>query len=73
MTLAEVKLKIRTILNETGSEDSFSLISVDTVKACLTDRTEDISDYIRTFGSRLDSNCYLWQSKMSVGAGTIAL
>ena len=32
MTLAEVKLKIRTILNETGSEDSFSLISVDTVK-----------------------------------------
>ena len=32
MTLEEVKSKIRTILNETGSEDSFSLISVDTVK-----------------------------------------
>ena len=39
MTLAEVKLKIRTILNETGSEDSFSLISVDTVK---------LDDYIKS-------------------------
>jgi hypothetical protein len=47
-------------------------ISVDTVKSCLTDKTEDISDYIRVFGSRLDSNCSLWQSKMSVATATIA-
>jgi hypothetical protein len=39
-------------------------ISVETVKSCLTDQTEDIADYIRIFGDRLDSNCMLWQSKM---------
>ena len=38
MTLAEVKLKIRGILNETGAEESFTLISVETVK---------LDDYIK--------------------------
>lgn len=46
-------------------------ISISVIKSCLTERTEDISDYIRVFGSRLDSNCYLWQSKMSVAPATI--
>jgi hypothetical protein len=31
----------------------------------LTDTVEDIADYIRVFGDRLDRNCDLWQSKMS--------
>ena len=48
-------------------------ISVDTVKSCLTDKTEDISDYIRVFGDRLDNNCDLWQSKMSVAEDTIVI
>lgn len=39
MTLAEVKLKVRDILNETGAEESFSLISVETVK---------LDDYIKS-------------------------
>jgi hypothetical protein len=66
-------LEIPTNIGQMGLWNGRVFISVEKVKACQTDRTEDISDYIRVFGSRLDSNCYLWQSKMSVGAGTIAL
>ena len=58
MTLAEVKLKIRTILNETGSEDSFSLISVDTVK--LDDYIESvIPDAVRFVTSQNIPDLYL--------------
>ena len=32
MTLSELKLKVRAILNESGEDESFTLISVDTVK-----------------------------------------
>ena len=65
-------LEIPTNIGQMGLWNGHVFISVDKVKECLTDQTEDVSDYIRTFGSRLDSNCYLWQSKMSVLEGTIA-
>jgi len=66
-------LEVPTNIGQMGLWNGRVFISVDTVKSCLTDKTEDISDYIRVFGDRLDNNCSLWQSKMSVGAGTIAL
>ena len=65
-------LEVPTNIGAMGLWNGRVFISVDTVKACLTDKTEDISDYIRTFGSRLDSNCMLWQSKMSEQTATIA-
>ena len=66
-------LEVPTNIGQMGLWNGRVFISVDTVKSCLTDTVADISDYIRVFGDRLDSNCMLWQSKMSVGAGTIAL
>ena len=39
-------------------------MSVGLIKSCLTGETADISEFVRTFGSRLDSNVYLWQSQM---------
>jgi hypothetical protein len=66
-------LEVPTNIGQMGLWNGRVFISVDTVKSCLTDKIEDISDYIRVFGSRLDSNCYLWQSKMSVVPATIAL
>jgi hypothetical protein len=32
------------------------------IKECLTDEVVDLSEFIRTFGSRLDSNFYTWKS-----------
>ena len=64
-------LEIPTNIGQMGLWNGRVFISVDTVKACLSDQTEDIADYVRTFGSRLDSNCSLWQSKMSVAPATI--
>jgi len=61
-------LEVPTNIGAMGLWNGRVFISVDTVKSCLTDRTEDISDYIRVFGSRLDNNCSLWQSKMSVAS-----
>jgi hypothetical protein len=58
-------LEVPTNIGQMGLWNGRVFISVDTVKSCLTDKTADISDYIRTFGSRLDSNCMLWQSKMA--------
>jgi hypothetical protein len=57
-------LEVPTNIGQMGLWNGRVFISVDTVKECLTDKTEDISDYIRVFGDRLDSNCSLWQSKM---------
>lgn len=57
-------LEVPTNIGQMGLWNGRVFISVDTVKSCLIDTTEDISDYIRVFGSRLDSNCSLWQSKM---------
>ena len=59
-------LEVPTNIGPMGLWNGRVFISVDTVKSCLTDQTADIADYIRVFGSRLDDNCSLWQSKMSV-------
>jgi hypothetical protein len=64
-------LEVPTNIGQMGLWNGRVFISVDTVKECLTEQTEDISDYIRVFGDRLDSNCSLWQSKMSVVKDTI--
>ena len=64
-------IEIPTNIGSMGLWNGRVFISVEKVKACQTIFQEDISDYIRTFGSRLDSNCYLWQSKMSVAPATI--
>jgi hypothetical protein len=66
-------LEVPTNIGQMGLWNGRVFISVETVKSCVTDTVEDISDYIRTFGDRLDRNCMLWQSKMSVVPGTIAL
>jgi hypothetical protein len=58
-------LEVPTNIGQMGLWNGRVFVSVDVVKSCLTDKTADLSDYIRTFGSRLDSNCYLWQSKMA--------
>lgn len=58
-------LEVPTNIGAMGLWNGRVFISVETIKECLTDQTEDISEYIRTFGSRLDNNCSLWQSKMS--------
>ena len=39
-------------------------LSVAVIKTCLTGETQDIADYIRVFGDRLDTNCSIWQSRM---------
>lgn len=64
-------LEVPTNIGQMGLWNGRVFISVEKVKECLTDETEDIADYIRTFGYRLDSNCSLWQSKMSVVGSTI--
>jgi hypothetical protein len=64
-------LEIPTNIGQMGLWNGRVFISVDTVKSCQTIFKEDVSDYIRVFGSRLDSNCSLWQSKMSVAPATI--
>jgi hypothetical protein len=64
-------LEVPTNIGQMGLWNGRVFISVETVKECLTEQTEDISDYIRVFGDRLDSNCSLWQSKMSVADSMI--
>jgi hypothetical protein len=57
-------LEIPTNIGQGGYYNGRVFISVEIVKSCVSDKTEDISTYIRTFGDRLDRNCDLWQSKM---------
>jgi len=64
-------LEVPTNIGAMGLWNGRVFISVETVKSCLTDQKEDISDYIRIFGDRLDNNCSLWQSKMSVADSMI--
>ena len=64
-------LEVPTNIGQMGLWNGRVFISVDVIKQCLTGQTQDISEYIRTFGDRLDSNCSLWQSKMSVVPSTI--
>ena len=66
-------LEVPTNIGQMGMWNGRVFISVDTVKECLTDQTVDIADYIRVFGDRLDSNCSLWQSKMSVAEDMIVI
>jgi hypothetical protein len=66
-------LEVPTNIGPMGYYNGRVFISVETVKECLTDKEEDIADYIRVFGDRLDSNCSLWQSKMSVEYSTISV
>ena len=66
-------LEVPTNIGQMGLWNGRVFISVETVKECLTDQTEDIADYIRVFGDRLDNNCSLWQSKMSVAEDTIVI
>ncbi len=65
-------LEVPTNIGAMGLWNGRVFISVDTVKECLTDQTQDIADYIRIFGDRLDRNCMLWQSKMSVAPAIIS-
>lgn len=57
-------IEIPTNIGQGGYYNGRVFISVEIVKSCLSDKTEDIFTYIRTFGDRLDRNCDLWQSKM---------
>ena len=66
-------LEVPTNIGQMGLWNGRVFISVDTVKECLTDQTADIADYIRVFGDRLENNCWLWQSKMSVAEDTIVI
>lgn len=66
-------LEVPTNIGPMGLWNGRVFISVETVKECLTDQTADIADYIRVFGDRLDSNCSLWQSKMSVAEDMIVI
>ena len=64
-------LEVPTNIGPMGLWNGRVFISVETVKSCQTIFKKDISEYIRVFGDRLDSNCDLWQSKMSVAPSTI--
>ena len=64
-------LEIPTNIGQMGLWNGRVFISVDTVKSCLTDKTKDVSDYIRVIGDSIESNCSLWKSKMSVATDTI--
>ena len=64
-------IEIPTNVGAMGLWNGRVFISVDKVKSCQTIFKKDISEYIRTFGDRLDNNCNLWQSKMSVAPATI--
>jgi hypothetical protein len=66
-------LEIPTNVSAMGNWNGRVFISVEVIGQCLTGQTQDISKYIRTFGDRLDNNCYLWQSKMSVLPSTISV
>ena len=64
-------IEIPTNIGAMGLYNGRVFISVEKVKSCQTIFQKDISEYIRVFGDRLDNNCALWQSKMSVAPATI--
>jgi hypothetical protein len=57
-------IEVPTNLGQFGYLGGRVHISVEVIKTCITDNTIEVSDYVRTFGSRLDNNCSLWQGKM---------
>lgn len=40
-------------------------VSVKLLASMATNETEDLSEWVRTFGARLDSNVRIWQNQMS--------
>jgi len=64
-------IAIPTNLGQMGLYNGEVVIGINVIKDCLTDKVMDISEYIRSFGSRLDSNCYTWQNLMSVPSDMI--
>jgi len=64
-------ISVPTNLGQMGQYNGEVTISIEVIKDCLTDRVMDISEYVRVFGSRLDSNCALWQNQMSVPSDMI--
>ena len=42
-------------------------IPVEKVRELVTGETVDLADHIRTFGSRLDTNHYIWRTTLSEG------
>ena len=57
-------IEVPTNIGQSGYMSGRVHISVEVIKTCMTDNTIEVSDFIRTFGDRLDANCSLWQSKM---------
>ena len=64
-------IEIPTNVGAMGLYNGRVFISVEVIKSCQTIFKKDIAEYVRTFGDRLDNNCSLWQSKMSVAPATI--
>lgn len=48
-----------------GMSIGYTAIPLDDVVACVSDETVDLRDFVRVFGDRLDTNCYLWQSEIT--------
>jgi len=57
-------IEVPTNVGQFGLYNGRVHISIEVIKTCLTDKTVDVSEYIRTFGQRLDDNCWLWQAQM---------
>ena len=57
-------IAVPTNIGQLGLYNGRVHISIDVIKDCVTDETQDIADYIRVFGDRLDRNVSIWQSHM---------
>lgn len=66
-------IEIPTNIGPMGLWNGHVFISAKIVKQCMTAKIEDISDYIRVFGERLDRNCSLWQCKMSQSSRVVGV
>lgn len=66
-------IEIPTNIGPMGLWNGHVFISVKIIKQCMTANIEDISDYIRVFGDRLDRNCSLWQCKMSASSRVVGV
>jgi hypothetical protein len=48
-----------------GMSIGYTAIPLDDVVACISSETVELRDFVRVFGDRLDSNCYVWQSEIT--------
>lgn len=48
-----------------GMSIGYTAIPLDDVVACISSETVELRDFVRVFGDRLDTNCYLWQSEIT--------